>query len=91
MTIESQVFEKIGAIPIPHFFITVEFSSLGNEIPDDMESFLWKKYETIVQGGNGRKFVYKKGEWRMIFTFFPTDSVVDERYALKNKVQMKNK
>ena len=34
---------------------------------------------------------HKEGEWRLIFTFFPTDSVVDERYALKNKVQMKSK
>ncbi|RHM87403.1 hypothetical protein DWZ35_23585, partial [Bacteroides caccae] len=46
----------------------------------------WEKYEIILRGANGRKFVYHKGEWRLIFTFFPTDRVVDERYALKNKV-----
>ena len=45
-----------------------------------------EKYEIILRGANGRKFVYHKGEWRLIFTFFPTDRVVDERYALKNKV-----
>ena len=48
-----------------------------------------EKYQAILHGANGRKFVYTEGEWRLVFTFFPTDKVVDERYALKNKVQMK--
>ena len=48
-----------------------------------------KKYQAILHGANGRKFVYTEGGWRLFFTFFPTDKVVDERYALKNKVQMK--
>ena len=48
-----------------------------------------EKYQAILHGANGRKFVYTEGGWRLFFTFFPTDKVVDERYALKNKVQMK--
>ena len=65
MTITDQIFRKVAETSIPHFFITVEFSASGTEMPEHIESFL-------------------------IFTFFPTDRVVDERYALKNKVQMKS-
>ena len=63
----------------------------GTEMPEHIEAFLQEKYEAILRGASGRKFIYKEGEWRLIFTFFPTDRVVDERYALKNKVQMINK
>ena len=45
----------------------------------------------IEQGTNVRKFIYQKEDWRIIFTFFPTDRVVDEKYALKNKVLIKYK
>ena len=83
MTVIDQIFHKVAEIAIPHFFITVEFSHI--------EAFLQEKYEVILRGASGRKFIYKEGEWRLIFTFFPTDRVVDERYALKNKVQMINK
>lgn len=78
-------------IAVPRFFITVEFSASGTEMPEHIEAFLQEKYEVILRGASGRKFIYKEGEWRLIFTFFPTDRVVDERYALKNKVQMINK
>ena len=85
MTIIDRIFQEVAGISIPHFFITVEFSAMGCEMPERIEAFLWEKYEIILRGANGRKFVYHKGEWRLIFTFFPTDRVVDERYALKNK------
>jgi len=55
-------------------------------MPEHIESFLREKHKVILRGASGRKFIYKEGEWRLIFTFFPTDRVVDERYALKNKV-----
>ena len=86
MTIIDRIFQEVAGVSIPHFFITVEFSAMGCEMPEHIEAFLWEKYEIILRGANGRKFVYHKGEWRLIFTFFPTDRVVDERYALKNKV-----
>ena len=82
MTIIDRIFQEVAGISIPHFFITVEFSAMGCEMPERIEAFLWEKYEIILRGANGRKFVYHKGEWRLIFTFFPTDRVVDERYAL---------
>lgn len=88
MTIEDQIFQKVAEVPIPHFFITVEFSVMGETRPEHIETFLQEKHEAILQGVKGRKFVYKEGEWRLIFTFFPTDQVVDERYALKNKVHL---
>ena len=62
MTVIDQIFYKVAEIAIPHFFITVEFSASGTEMPEHIEAFLQEKYE-----------------------------VVDERYALKNKVQMINK
>ena len=89
MTIIDRIFQKVAELSIPHFFITVEFPAIGNEMPERIETFLWEKYRAILRGASGRKFVYTEGEWRLIFTFFPTNKVGDERYALKNKVQMK--
>ena len=75
MTVTDRIFQNVAELSVPHFFITVDF--------------IWEKYQAILHGANGRKFVYTEGGWRLFFTFFPTDKVVDERYALKNKVQMK--
>ena len=80
MTVTDRIFQNVAELSVPNFFITVEFSVMGNEMPEHIESFVLE---------NGRKFVYTEGGWRLFFTFFPTDKVVDERYALKNKVQMK--
>ena len=40
----------------------------------------------ISHGASGRKFIYQESGWRMAFTFYPTDRVVDEKYAMKNKM-----
>ena len=90
MTVIDQIFHKVAEIAIPHFFITVEFQHPAQNA-GTYRGFPAGKYEVILRGASGRKFIYKEGEWRLIFTFFPTDRVVDERYALKNKVQMINK
>lgn len=89
MTPVDSVFQTVTEVNIPHFFITVEFSAIGDKRPEGIEAFLQKKHLAILQGAIGRKFVYREGEWRLIFTFFPTDRVVDEKYALKNKVYLK--
>ena len=89
MTIVDQIFQKVAEVSIPKFFITVEFSTVGKDMPKHLDAFLWEKYELILHGANGRKFIYREGDWRMILTFFPTDRVVDEHYALKNKVPIK--
>ena len=89
MSIDDLLFEKIAHLAIPHFFITVEIGGTFDEIPSDIESFIHEKHRKILEGATGRKFIYQKKDCKLIFTFFPTDKVVDERYALKNKVQIR--
>lgn len=91
MTITDRIFQKVAETPIPHFFVTVEFAAMGSGMPEHIETFLRDKHKAILQGATGRKFIYREGEWRLIFTFFPTDRVVDERYALKNKTFLHTK
>lgn len=86
----ERILELVSQIPSPGFFITAEVSRDGTDImPAEIESFIADKLEQIRQGAKARKFVYQKRDWRIIFTFFPTDRVVDEKYALKNKVLFK--
>lgn len=87
----DEILRLIGEIPTPGFFVTAEFSRTGQETPTGIETFVLQKFEAIRQGSTARKFVWQIGEWRIIFTFFPTDRVVEERYALKNKVLFKYK
>lgn len=89
MTLSDNIFQTVAHVSVPHFFITVEFSAMGSEMPRFIEAFLKEKHKAILEGATGRKFVYREEGWRLIFTFFPTDKVVDERYALKNKVLFK--
>lgn len=89
MTLSDNIFQTVAHVSVPHFFITVEFSAMGSEMPRFIEAFLKEKHKAILEGASGRKFVYREGDWRLIFTFFPTDKVVDEKYALKNKVLFK--
>ena len=87
----EQILEFISKLSTPGFFITAEVSREGIVIPPDIERFIREKLVLIEQGTNVRKFIYQKEDWRIIFTFFPTDRVVDEKYALKNKVLIKYK
>ena len=61
----------------PNGYVEVRF--------DGLEVFIKGKITQIQQGITGRKFTFQEGEWRLYLTFFPTNCVVDERYALKNK------
>ena len=85
----EEMLRLISEIPTPGFFVTAEFSQVGEEVSYGMAAFIFSKLEVIAQGSQARKFVWQTGEWRIIFTFFPTDRVVDEKYALKNKVLFK--
>ncbi|EJX03969.1 hypothetical protein EVA_07915 [gut metagenome] len=87
MNDEDTILGLVANVKIQGFFITTEISVTGNTMPLHIRQFLHTKHTFICQGASGRKFVYKEGGWRLVFTFFPTDRVVDERYALKNKVQ----
>ena len=70
----------------PGFFVTAEMQRAGSSFPEGLEAFVSQKQEAIRMGTRSRRFVFQEGEWRIYLTFFPTDEVVDERYALKNKV-----
>lgn len=69
MTVTDRIFQKVAEISIPHFFVTVEFAAMGSEMPQGIETFLQEKHKAILRGANGRKFIYREGEWRLIFTF----------------------
>ena len=83
---QEQIWRDIAAMHTPGFFITAEMQRVGNSLPEGLEAFVFQKLEAIRNGIGSRRFVFQEGEWRIYFTFFPTDQVVDERYALKNKV-----
>ena len=70
----------------PGFFVTAEMQRVGNSLPEGLEAFVSERLEAIRNGVRSRRFGFQEGDWRIYLTFFPTDEVVDERYALKNKV-----
>ena len=70
----------------PGFFITAEIHRKGEVFPAGLEEFIDRKLKLIQEGIGSRRFVFQEGKWRIYLTFFPTTEVVDERYALKNKV-----
>ena len=83
---QEQIWRDIASMQTPGFFITAEMQRVGNAMPEGLETFVLQKLEAIRNGVRSRRFVFREGEWRIYLTFFPTDRVVDERYALKNKV-----
>ena len=83
---QEQIWRDIASMQTPGFFITAEMQRVGNALPEGLETFVLQKQEAIRNGVRSRRFVFQEGEWRIYLTFFPTDRVVDERYALKNKV-----
>jgi hypothetical protein len=83
---EKQIWKDIAEMHTPGFFITAEMNRTGSVIPQGLEGFVRKKMEQIQEGLKTRRFVFQEGEWRIYLTFFPTTQVVDERYALMNKV-----
>ena len=85
-TMQERIWKHIAAMQTPGFFITAEMQRAGNSLPEGLEAFVSQKLEAIRKGTRSRRFVFQEGEWRIYLTFFPTDEVVDERYALKNKV-----
>ena len=83
---QERIWKHIAAMQTPGFFVTAEMQRAGNSLPEGLEAFVSQKLEAIRKGTRSRRFVFQEGEWRIYLTFFPTDEVVDERYALKNKV-----
>ena len=85
MTDKEQIWRRIAEMETPGFFITADIMCEGSSELDGLEVFIKGKITQIQQGITGRKFTFQEGEWRLHLTFFPTNCVVDERYALKNK------
>lgn len=83
---EEYIWQEIEKMRTPGFFITAEMGQRGDDFPKGMVEFIGQKLSQIKLGLQTRRFLYQEGGWRIYLTFFPTDCVVDERYALKNKV-----
>lgn len=83
---EEQIWKAIAGMHTPGFFITAEIVRTDESMPIGLEAFIQGKLAQIHQGISARRFTFCEGNWRMYLTFFPTTEVVDERYALKNKV-----
>lgn len=88
---KEQIWKYIAELNIPGFFITADIMHEGQQFPLGMDAFIRDKRALIGQGITARKFTFQEREWRIHLTFFPTDRVVDERYALKNKMIKRRK
>lgn len=67
MTVTDRIFQNVAELSVPNFFITVEFSVMGNEMPEHIESFVLEKYQAILHGANGRKICLYR---RRVASFF---------------------
>ena len=82
---KEKIWKYLASQKVSDFFITAEIRMEDSYFPVTLESFIHQKTNDIYQKGiKTRKFSFKEGKWKMILTFFPTDEVVDEKYALKN-------
>lgn len=86
MSMKELIWKRIAEMYTPGFFITADIMDEDTVEPIGLEAFVVRKIDMISQGIKARKFVFQSGMWRIYLTFFPTDKVVDERYALKNKI-----
>lgn len=83
---KENIWKSIAELKTPGFFITADIICEDKDFPATMEAFIQDKLIRFKQGTTGRKYTFLEGGWRIHLTFFPTDKVVDERYALKNKM-----
>lgn len=87
---KDAIIDRVNDIPTLGFFVTVDFIKTSEYMPKGIEEFILEKLSLIRKGVSGRRFTFEADGWRMHFTFFPTDSVVDPKYAMMNNV-VKNK
>ena len=80
----DELLARVGNLHFSDFFVTALCRKASDKVPSNIEEFLIKKFQLIKEGASGRRFVYKNEGWYVFFTFFPTNVVVDEKYALKN-------
>lgn len=83
---EEDIWQAVSEVHAPGFFVTAEIGRKGACFPVGLVRFVEQKLHLIREGLPVRRFVFQEEGWRIYITFFPTTTVVDERYALKNKV-----
>lgn len=86
----EELWTRIAQLDTPGFFITAEVQEEGDSVPEEIFTYIAERLNAFQRGVTSRKFVFRSHEWRIYLTFFSTRQVVEERYALKNKV-MKTK
>ena len=84
-SMKEQVWKYMAGLSTSGFFITADIVREGKEFPTGIKAFIGEKLAQIRDGIPARKFSFHAEGWHIHFTFFPTDRVVDERYALKNR------
>lgn len=82
----EDILELVSRINTPGFFVTADVIKKGDKKADSIELFIRQKLNLILSGTSGRKFAYRSDGWQIYFTFFPTNQVVDSRYAMMNKM-----
>ncbi|MDE5676278.1 hypothetical protein [Phocaeicola sp.] len=83
---KEQIWTAIARMHTPGFFITALIGQEGEEFPAALQAYIGERLAAFRRGVKARKFVFRQGDWRIYLTFFPTDRVVEEGYALKNSV-----
>lgn len=89
----EDILEYVSKIPTPGFFVTSDIIKSSQKFPKEIEAFILQKLNLIKNGTSARKFAFRNNDWQINFTFYPTNEVVDRRYAMMNKmikVQKKN-
>lgn len=82
----KDILSLVANIPTPQFFVTADIITHSSEEPKGIETFVLQKLNDIKNGAKGRKYAFRESGWQINFTFFPTNQVVDKRYALMNKM-----
>lgn len=84
--LKERIWQELAAADHEGFFITAEVATEDTFYPNTLDTFILNKLHAIRQEKiNGRRFVFKEGNWKLYLTFFPRNEVVSERYALKNR------
>ena len=79
--------DHLSRLDTSDFFVTVDILSEDKDFPESLDTYIFTKIEAIHSRHiPARKFLFKEGNWKIHLTFFPTQEVVDERYAMKNKM-----
>ncbi len=68
MTVTDRIFQNVAELSVPNFFHYCRVLGSGEmKCRNISNPSFGKKYQAILHGANGRKFVYTEGEWRLVF------------------------